>query len=100
MLPAEQFMLPPLPVASNARMRRLVTVFDIDGTTSPPETTRLRSSHHVRIGSCAARRPTRPVTCGVAIDVPLIVWYEPIAVGYVLRIAEPGAPMCTLWRPK
>src|SRR6185503_10442982 len=52
----------------------------------------------VRDGFCALSRPTRPVTCGVAIDVPLSRPYW--LLGSELRMFSPGAPMSTVVAPK
>ena len=51
-----------------------------------------------RDGSAALSRAATPLTCGVAIDVPLKVLY--VLFGVVLRISRPGAPTCTVCLPK
>src|SRR5262245_17700612 len=64
------------------------------GLTSPPARIRFLIARQSRDGSCALSSAATPVTCGVAIDVPMNVEY--VSFGVVLRISLPGAPRCTV----
>ena len=59
---------------------------------------RLRSFHQLRVPFCAFSRAARPVTWGVAIDVPEKKEY--VLFGVVLRMLTPGAPTETVRFPK
>ena len=51
-------------------------------------------------GSAAANRAATAATCGVAIDVPVIVQYDDVDSKHVDRIEVPGAKTSTLLAPK
>src|SRR5207237_6064884 len=57
--------------APRALSRFCVTVLASAGIVSPPARIRFLIARQSRDGSCAFRRAATPVTCGVAIDVPL-----------------------------
>src|SRR5689334_3868927 len=78
-------------------MRLPVTVFAIELTVSPPARMRFLIVRQSRLGSCALSRAAAPLTCGVAMDVPLSDPYE--LPGNVLRMLLPGAPTCTVCLP-
>src|SRR5207248_9709976 len=59
------------PRAPRALSRFCVTVLASAGIVSPPARIRFFIARQSRDGSCAFRRAATPVTCGVAIDVPL-----------------------------
>src|SRR5215510_12415946 len=83
--------------APSASSRRPVIVLARDGRGSPPARIRFFTARQSRAGDWAFRSAATPVTCGVAIDVPLNDWNVlPIV---VLRMLTPGAPTCTVPRP-
>ena len=61
-------------------------------------TLRLLSSLMVKEGSSSRIKATSPLTCGAAIDVPLIDPY--VSLGNVLRMLDPGAPKSTVVNPQ
>ena len=85
--------MPPL-----ALIRLPVIVFAIELTVSPPAKIKFLIVRQSRLGSCALSSAARPLTCGVAMDVPLSEPY--VLPGSVLRIALPGAPTWTVCLPK
>ena len=68
------------------------------GFASTVERMRALISAAVSCGSWAATSATRPVTCGAAIEVPVLGPYPPP--GFVLRMSVPGAATSTLCGPQ
>src|SRR5689334_19756597 len=88
-----EHVMPPL-----ALIRFPVIVFAMELTVSPPAKIRFLIVRQSRSGSWAFRSAARPLTWGVAMDVPLNDPY--VLPGSVLRILLPGAPTCTVCLPK
>src|SRR5580693_304449 len=72
-------------------------VGDSTASESPPAKRRFLIDRQSRVGSWALRRAATPVTCGVAMEVPLSREY--VSFGVVLRISTPGAAKWTVCLP-
>src|SRR5262252_3049410 len=85
--------MPPL-----ALIRLPVIVLAMELTVSPPAKIRFLIARQSLLGSCALSNAAKPLTWGVAIEVPSREAYPPP--GTVLSMPCPGAPTCTVCLPK